>query len=494
MRYHPDERDKARQVAGNARNFNHPLLMLNTTQGVTDALGVSKDQQQVVVWGRRINAGFAATAVLALGWAAYFLQGRMAMLAVSLLTGLNHDLLIYAHHFKEDVALVMGLSVFAMTLALHSKRASWFSALCLGVGCGLAVSGKYVGLVTVPLALLVLSWECLQATVAPIGASLRPRRRDVGWRLLRLPIFVLALSATLSIIHRRVFHSWDAFVNSFAREFNHGLTEHSGLTSARPNLYWIEALGLHLSPMILGLAGLFVLMLIACRRPPRGSWRMLALSLLMLGVVLMCPIPFHRYLLPVLVLSTFLAGLGWAMAWQWSLDQPHPGIRRPGQIGLVLLSLVLVFMQGRLCLNYLDQILEDSRMRLEAWMMENGPEGSRIVQDFYGGLPVMNNLGGKDPTLPRWEVRLPGVHAASAGSLAQLRRQGYTHVIVCELAYSRYFNPYLRPIPSHQEEVQRHRQFYEDLFREGQLIWQYDPDPPSYSYINPPLRVYRLAR
>src|SRR2546423_13889301 len=62
--YHPDEEGKAKQVLFNRRNFNHPQLLLETTQVVSMFVGAGGDVQRQTEIGRWVSAGVGAGGVV----------------------------------------------------------------------------------------------------------------------------------------------------------------------------------------------------------------------------------------------------------------------------------------------------------------------------------------------------------------------------------------------------------------------------------------------
>ena len=73
-----------------------------------------------------------------------------------------------------------------------------------------------------------------------------------------------------------------------------------------------------------------------------------------------------------------------------------------------------------------------------------------------------------------------------------MRSSGADYVAVSESAYGRFFNPDIRPTTSEVRRYNTRRRLYEQLFAEGELIWSSTPNPPTYSSVNPALRLYRL--
>jgi hypothetical protein len=63
-------------------------------------------------------------------------------------------------------------------------------------------------------------------------------------------------------------------------------------------------------------------------------------------------------------------------------------------------------------------------------------------------------------------------------------------VIVSETDYGKYFRRNLRPKKGEEGKFSQSRQFYERLFREGELLEEWDRG--TVIYLHPGIRVYRL--
>ncbi len=519
-RYHPDEPGKAAQIIEDDRNFNHPLLMLEVTQWAVAWSDTPREEEAVTQVGRLVIAGMAATAIVAFALIGFTLRRWPGFIGVGIVAALCPPWIMYAHYFKEDPALVMGLAVSLLGLTWFWRGRCTPALVLAGIGCGLAVSGKYVGLIALP---WVLLW------------SLPPSRKGIWWhRLTRWPIVVLWAVLVTLLINWRALGDFDHFWRAMGNEAEHGVTAHSGVMGFRPNWYWATAVWYDLTWPVITLAGWYALRLTwLCSRTARrcvarrGS-RVLGqgislggeLSLALFAVayfvmMLYSPLPFNRYILPVTMLVYVLAGLGAAdlattvagLRWRGSrratpasddqdpspLSHQRPWVQRVA-LSLTLLAVLMVHVP--LTLDYLSQFPQDSRLRLQRWLLANLPPNSRLLQDYYAGLPHWS-FRNPSPDRTRLWIVPTGFMAAEYGDFDNLRRRRINYVVVADVAYGRYLTPWLQAEPGHEASFIQRRAFYERLFHEGELVWDSRNDlplHPSRTWTSPLLRVYRVPR
>jgi hypothetical protein len=198
IHYQPDEPSKADQLLDpfQRRNFNHPLLLLESAELAVKKLEVPRRPRDIVITGRWVSAVMASVGVAALALAAYHAGGFAGLLIAGPVVGLCPQLLVHAHYFKEDTALLSGimLAMLGARLTVGAKR--WWSQLLscfvLGVGCAAAASGKYFGAVTVV--------PCLVAAcVAPTCGG--------GGCCLCVALFVTVTLAVVAGINWRMFRA-----------------------------------------------------------------------------------------------------------------------------------------------------------------------------------------------------------------------------------------------------------------------------------------------
>src|SRR4029453_17642369 len=156
--YHSDEPSKVEQVTGErALNFKHPLLLMNTTRLLALASGADGARQAAVRAGRTASALFAAGTVAALGALAWLEGGLLAAACVAPVVLLSHGLFTFAHFMKEDTAVAFGLSAVLLAATAFARAPSRGRPPALRAGWPLALSGKYVGVVALALAVPLLA-------------------------------------------------------------------------------------------------------------------------------------------------------------------------------------------------------------------------------------------------------------------------------------------------------------------------------------------------
>src|SRR5207302_8882707 len=109
-------------------NFHHPAFMLAATKAVLALGRVPLDMQRIVIVGRWLSACYSAIAVTALALLAWRRRGPLAFAAVAVLAGLPHPVFELAHYFKEDAALLMGVSLTFLGLHFFCEKRMLFRA------------------------------------------------------------------------------------------------------------------------------------------------------------------------------------------------------------------------------------------------------------------------------------------------------------------------------------------------------------------------------
>ena len=181
--YHSDEGGKIEQIQQGARNFNHPLLMLHLTEGILAFGGDKNYPHDVVMAGRRAAVVAMALACAAFAVSVGIARGPLWGAVLGLLLLAHPATYSYARFFKEDPFLMAGLAVSLLGIALAGpkhRRSSW---ILLGLGLGITLGGKYIG---------VLWWPFLLAAYAASVPEPRPRWRGfLGALLLGSGVFLL---------------------------------------------------------------------------------------------------------------------------------------------------------------------------------------------------------------------------------------------------------------------------------------------------------------
>ncbi len=473
--YHPDEPTKTEQILSSEgfRNFLHPQLLLECTQRVVDWGGVARNTQAVAHAGRDVSAVFAAVAISA-GCALGFLCGGIfgeILVGVSLMC--CSSLLVYAHYFKEDAGLAMGLLLVLLMTRWAFVRRSWTGAGLVGLACAVAASAKYAGLVFLVPGLAVV-------LVTPAK----------NWlvRLGRVGVMLACFAILSAGINYRALNRLSNFRESFEGEVEHSVTSHFGLTMHRPNLFSLRILPDEATWWILA-GGILAWIVFILTWRKRNGWDLVALLIGpgFLAMLSFSVIPFHRYVLPVVLMGHVTA----ALAAVWIME----GMGRRGRVvTTVLFAAIFLGIGVPRCASAIEQFGDDSRDRFRAWAIANLPPGTRIAADFYAGLLAEENFH----KLPVSKTIGNGIEVTvvqsgpDLGSIALLRLEGYSYVAVADTAYERYFIPEAMAAPDSLDWFKEHVDWHRELFRRYPLVWWSKPDFNLRAYTNPEIRVYEI--
>jgi len=477
--FHPDEPDKTGQILSERgyRNFRHPQLMLEVTQRVFDLGRTPRDVQEVTVLGRHVSASFAAVAVGTICLTGYLAGGLWGAILLGLSGAMCSSLVVYAHYFKEDAALAMGMCIVLLATCWMMKARTRFGmsagVIFVAGACAIAASCKYIG--------IVFFIPGLAAVIAAPVARWQHR-------LNRTIVLLLTFGFFTAAINYRIYIDFAGFKHGFGYEANHVVTSHFGLALNRPNIYYIANLPIEAGwPIVLLGSAAIPMLLITWRK--RSGWDMMA-TLIGPGFLLvlsLSKIPnMMRYLLPAVIMAHVMAGL-FAL---WVIQSvANPRWRAVG--GAVFAAVILLIGVPR-CVSAVHQFGDDSRDRLRAWLVANLPPNSIVVGDYYTGMVIhARGMRGAD-TIGNGIAVEEKFAAPLFGPLSSLPGKGIAYVAVADLAYERYFEPEIRPTEDFKEEYDQWRQWYVDLFTNYKLVWSYDPDMNLRACTNPAIRLYRI--
>lgn len=473
--YHPDEPGKVEQVREGRWNFHHPMLLLGTTRLFVDG---TTPEQTVVESGRTVSAVFMSAAVVALSLLAWRWRGRGAAVAAGLVLATHHQLYELSHYFKEDAALLFGLSVAALTAWRYAERPTLLRAAMLGAGCALAISGKYLGVVSLVFAVPVLVTR-------------------------RLPRAALTFTLTLIVIFAAVnwpmFTSLDTFRDSFARETELVVKGQSGMTRRVPHAqYWSIFLD-NSTPVMWAFLVVFIVSRWRQRRALTAIEMIVSAFPFAFALALsFSPKTNDRYFLPATAFFCVLAVIGAGDLASWlSVRWPRRAVLGIAALALIAGQLPAWTPSRPGWLAYDAAFQRDDTRDLIEWLRREVPADAVIAKDNRVPLP--------DPARKKHAARLGvipqkivtprgfGVKSdfvADIGPLEDMLAKGITHVVVSESDYGKFFLASLRPQSSEQSAFERRREFYDRLFRECDLV--FERERGTVIYLHPGIRVYRL--
>ena len=482
--YHPDEYGKAKQVVDGTRsyNFNHPLLLLNVARPLKSLWGKSADDtkpvklQKATEAGRTASAIFAALAVVALAVAGWLLGGPGGGIGAAIVALFHPMLFEHAHIFKEDSALTMGLALTVMAAALFWKNpACGRRAVLLGIAVALAVSGKYVGLTALVIALPVI-----------VFAPGEKRGRRLG-------LFAAGFVAAFAICNAQVFTHLGLWRESFNREVGYSLKGHRGLLAQDSVAYYREWFGGTVSKIALFFLALNAFNLVTtARRRSLADWLIFLFPFAFTAMLMASPRVSDRYFLPAAVLFKFNALVGVGLAAEW-FTRAFGKFRCAGHC--VLVALVVCFGWGGQFGKFRavkEQFKVDDRRELETWMTANLPAGSSVVQDYAIHLPDETDHKQEDlhrafPFQVRGHEFVPEL-----GTLAELRAQGVRYVATSPKKSQRYTDGGMVPGDEVKDEFERRKTFYSALPKEAKLLKKWNM--AEIDTLHPGIELYDLGQ
>jgi hypothetical protein len=465
--YHPDESAKVAQVMTGNWNYHHPMLLLTTTKAVVEMLGVAPREQNIVEAGRWVSAAFTAAAIAALSLLAFVWRGWAAAIAAGLALLLHHQLFELAHYMKEDTALLFGLALTFLTAFLYARQPDIWRAICLGLVTACAISGKYIGVSALAVALPVL-W------FAP----------GEGRRAHLMGFFGAMVAALLVINLPLVLHP-DTFRQSFDREMEFVVHGQRGTTRSVPHtLYW-NVFRDNSTPVI----WVLLLVFLAARWRERRSvtlveWLLIGFPFALALALSFSPKSNDRYFLPATAMLVLLAALG-------ALDAARLlGRWVPLRWATVAVVAALVAAQLPDWARYEAAFQRDDNAELFAWVKTQLPVSAIVAKDSRIQLPDPNNPHDAERFGRLPQKILADRFAADLGSIEGLRALGVTHVAVSESDYGRFFLRGLRPKKGEAEDFARRKAFYEELLRDGELV--FERERGTVLYLHPGIRLYRM--
>ena len=472
--YHPDEPGKVEQVLGmRSLNFHHPMLLLNTTNAAVSAFGVAREPQAVVEAGRRVSAIFTASAVVALALVGYIWRGWSVSLIAGVALATHHQIFELSHYMKEDTALFFGLAVTFLAAHLQQRTPSLRNALLLGMGVGLAISGKTLG----ALALFI---------AVPVFISTRAKS---GWRVI-LSAAVCAF-AVFAVLNYQAFANMAEVKENSARELAL-VTGGQGMTQSVPHSrYWSIFLA-NSTPII------WILLVVAFhgawrRRKTLNSaqWATIIFPVALAVTLSFFPKENDRYFLPASALFTLLAAVGTADLAAFLRSDGQRRFARTGIGAVLVLGQLVSWTDDRAGLLRYDQAFQhDDTADLLVWLRSSAAPQDIIAKDNRIRLPDAKRSNKRSSPLPN-EIR-SAEFVADFGPSEKLQAEGVDLVIISESTYMRFERSGMRPKQGGASDAERRRAFYAELRRSYEPVWSRPRS--TVIYLHPGIEVFRLSQ
>ncbi len=471
--YHPDEPGKVEQVLGTrALNFHHPMLLLNSAKAAVWLFDVKPTPQAVVEAGRWVSAGFTAAAVVALSLLGIAWRGWLVGVIAGLALATHHQLFELSHYMKEDTALLFGLSVTFLAAHLHQRWPSLRTALLLGAGVGLAISGKVLGVLALGVAV-------------PVFISTRAK---CGWRVM-LAAVVCALGVIAATNPQALSHFGEVQAN-FHREATLA-TGGQGMTQSVPHAkYWSIFLA-NTTPVMWLLIG--VLMFTSWKRRSvlnTAEWATIAFPFALGITMSFFPKENDRYFLPATALFTLLAATAIPDAARLFRIRARRRTLEAGICALLLAAQFIDWTSDRAGLvRYYAAFQTDDTADLTEWLRQNTQPTDKIAKDNRVRLPEPRRSSRQARPLPNPIVSAE--YAADIGTLEKLLSDGFQYALISESTFRRFERAGMKPKAGGEDDAERRRVFYADLRKSFEPVWARPRG--TVIYLHPGLEVYRIA-
>jgi MFS family permease len=465
--WHPDEPRKVHDILTGENYFNHPLLLLRSTKLVLALTGPHPNPEEVAIAGRQVSAISAALSVLMLALAAARLNGYLASLLVAVLVGSCPLLFGLAHYMKEDCILLFGLCLFFFTAVLFDERANTLRLLGMSISAGLAASTKYIGIITVPIALGLVLWKWRhERTLAPIGFV-------VCFCAALITFFTIGVPIT----------AFSGLRSGVSYEIMHVTTSHFNFVWAASSPIYLVNLVKLSSPIIIVSYILWLFILYGNRGRVSAAQTIIALFPIVFLVLLqIASVKIIRYELPTVMLIGF--GAACALA--------NLATSANSRIGLFALLAVA----GALTINLAgiyrswQAIVHDTRAEMAHWIEEHLAKDAVIAQE--GWPAIEQGQHSTNPDLGLVSPRVVERGLPSYGSLDAARQAGVTHILLQQAVFGCYVDPGASVLddPQARSWVAEARQFYGTLIRGAPVVHYVDGRNPPGTFFSPTLWLF----
>ncbi len=415
---HHDEHKKVEQLFTRDFNFNHPHLLLLSTDLVRLVRGQDDGYQRVTMSGRWVSAVFASASIVLLtllGWRAFGLLGAWC---VGLLVMVCPIVGLTAHFLKEDTSLLLGFSASLLALDLWLDKPSRMRLVWLGLACGLAASGKYIGVL------------CLLAVI-PLVISNVKKIQGTPWPR-HLALLLVPAVFVFVVINWPLFSQLDSFFGGVDKGVNFAVRGRELVDL--PNFRVIDRIiKLSWSMLLMAFVGI-ILLLKYFRRSCHTGWVLFGASILFTGILfLTSAMPIRYILLPAVILHA-LAGLAIAMLAEISVQNQRVGNLVRAKMVAALAAVVLFLFAApayqRMALDAFHH--GDARASLITWANSTLNDDAVLAMSREIRLPGVNGFKpvAPDGRLERDFVTFSHSVEINPTTLEAMRQNGITHVII----------------------------------------------------------------
>ncbi len=464
--YHPDEPLKGEQIITGQYNAHHPLLLLDTAGLILRCSSLVRTPENAIICGRWASAIFSGLSLLSLTILAGRRAGWWGAVLAALLIGLHPLLYELAHYCKEDPALLLGISLTLLALDFFSEKPTLIRATLLGAACGIAISGKYLGVVML---LVALPWVIWRGKRGGIVGS-----------------FFAGLIATILLINLPFLLDVPRLIGAFRYELNAAQVGGAkGLTRDVPHAKYLSVFLDNIGwPLWLGIACFIAGWIFQKRERRLSDLVCLVLPVTYTLLLSFSPKTANRYFLAVSPLLILCGSIGLAWLGRWLTNRQ----RWLGIAVLLTIGGLALWQQWILTIPNVRSFRTDSRMEMATWISSNLPANSGILAESRVCLTKADTW---KHTKPREDLKISEkVFASDFGSYQKLISADARYVAVIRTSFGGYLSEKRKASKSLESQHERRQTFYEDLFSKGRLLKK--TGGSGVSHLNPEIRLYEL--
>ena len=454
---HADEGKKVSYIMGNAPDFHHPLLLIQTgrlIQAVTDWSG----PEGAALAGRW---GSALAGVLLLAGFYFWVrrtQGGLTAWIATAGVGMTPLVAVHAHYVKEDMMLTAAIMGVALALRRWRESDGRWILIALGVALGLAAASHYKSV----LLLGLMVWVA--------------RERHEPMKL--LSIFATAAVVFLAVNYTMVTHAV-TFLSGAGTMFTNAVGGQEVDTYPVPEFFTFHLF----HSLIPGMGwGIVIWAMVGggqiWRRGTQATFedRFALIATVMFYLIVEFlpkkpPPDFGRYMLPC---APFVIWLAWRGAQQTWGKMNSVWWRNIVSLGILVAVAQPVWKSMRIVAN----MENDTRIQAPSWLRDFQETANVRGEAFQ---VMSENYATVTPE---------GVTSVADKDLIAARENGLTHVLVSSFRYQRYLEG--AEMAQQRPAIHNLGGFYRELFE--QPYEELLPNAPSYAFFNPTLRLVDIRQ